>query len=276
MGLKEIKEQVKERYGKIAKTGGFAQAKGCGCGCSDEADRLGKNIGYSQEEVSSVPKDSDLGLGCGNPVAIASLKEGETVLDLGSGAGFDCFLASKKVGKTGKIIGVDMTPGMIQKARDNAKKGAYSNVEFRQGEIESLPVDTGSVDAIISNCVINLSPDKKKVFAEAYRVLKPGGRVMISDLVLISPLSEKLAKSVAAYTACLGGAMLKEKYLELIRDTGFKDVKIMSEIRYGTEMLHDSTAQSIAEELEMNQEEALTVAEKILSVRVSGVKPENI
>lgn len=178
--------------------------------------------------MSNAPTGSNLGLGCGNPVAIASLKPGETVLDLGSGAGFDTFLASNKVGKTGKVIGVDMTDEMLEKARKNAKKGSYANVEFRKGDIENLPVDDNSVDAIISNCVINLAPDKEKVFKEAYRVLKPGGRLMVSDVVLTKPLQDELKNNEELLSGCVAGAILKEDYLNLLKKAGFTDISIHS------------------------------------------------
>ena len=210
MKEEEIKKVVREGYGKIAQKdlSCCAPANSC-CGNPDVVQGISKKIGYSDEELKVVPEGSNPGLGCGNPVALASLKEGEVVLDLGSGAGFDCFLAAKQVGPTGKVIGVDMTPQMLDRARENARKGTYANVEFRLREIENLPVADDSVDIIISNCVINLSPDKRRVFQEAFHVLRPGGRLMVSDVVLMKELPEEVKNSVAAYIGCLAGAVTR-------------------------------------------------------------------
>lgn len=187
-------------------------------------------MGYSQDEMNQAPSGSNLGLGCGNPVAIASLKEGEVVLDLGSGAGFDAFLASPKVGQTGKVIGIDMTEEMLDKAKENARKNGYTNVEFRKGDIEDLPIEDNAIDVIISNCVINLAPDKEKVFKEAHRVLKTGGRLMASDIVLIKPLPEELKKDEELLVGCVSGAILKQDYLELLGKAGFAKITIHKEI----------------------------------------------
>ena len=189
-------------------------------------------IGYSNEDLRNVPEASNMGLGCGNPVALAALKEGETVLDLGSGGGIDVFLAAKRVGHKGKVIGVDMTEEMIKRAKSTAKKYGYTNTEFRLGEIENLPVEDNSVDVIISNCVINLSIDKEKVFREAYRVLKLGGKIMISDLVTEGELPEEIKKSFDAWAGCIAGALEKNEYLETIKKAGFKKVKVASESSY--------------------------------------------
>ena len=191
MKEEKVKKMVREGYGKIAK----AEKCGCGCGCGSN---VSENIGYTRSELGSVPEGADLNLGCGNPVALAMLKEGETVVDLGSGGGLDCFLTAKKVGPKGKVIGVDMTTEMLDKARENCRKGGYKNVEFRLGEIENLPVADNTADVIISNCVINLSPHKKRGFEEAYRALRPSGRLMISDMVLLNELPEAVKKSVQA------------------------------------------------------------------------------
>jgi ubiquinone/menaquinone biosynthesis C-methylase UbiE len=224
----KIKKFVKKRYGKIAENG-----KSCCLSCGNSSlSEQAKLIGYSEEEIKSIPEASNMGLGCGNPVALASLKEGETVLDLGSGGGIDVFFASKKVGPKGKVIGIDMTEKMIKKSRVTAKKYGYKNVEFRLGEIENLPIEDNSIDAIISNCVINLSPDKEKVFREAYRVLKHGGRIMISDLVTEGELPDEIKKSFDAWAGCVAGALEKNDYLDKIRKAGFKNVRIVSESSY--------------------------------------------
>jgi ubiquinone/menaquinone biosynthesis C-methylase UbiE len=218
-----------------------------------------------------VPEGANLGLGCGNPVALASLKEGETVLDLGSGAGFDCFLAAKKVGKSGKVIGVDMTPEMIEKAKENAKKGKYKNVEFRLGEIENLPVDDNSIDTIISNCVINLSPDKQKAFNEAFRVLKLGGKLMVSDIVLKKEFPDILKNSVEAYIGCLAGAVHKTEYLGFIKDSGFKKVEIIGEITFPAE---DWISEPFSKptQKKISPEQLKDAISSIESIRVSATK----
>jgi ubiquinone/menaquinone biosynthesis C-methylase UbiE len=223
--------------------------------------------------MDAVPEGANLGLGCGNPVAIASLKEGETVLDLGSGAGFDAFLASGRVGEKGRVIGVDMTPEMLQRARQNALKGNYKNVEFRLGEIEHLPVDSNTVDVIISNCVINLSPDKQSVFNEAFRVLKSGGRLMVSDLVLVKELPEAIKESIEAYVGCLAGAVKRDDYLAFIKDAGFKDVKVSSQTSYPIEaMANDATVQAIMEKASLTDADVSDIANSVVSVKIHAVK----
>jgi len=223
--------------------------------------------------MRTVPDGANLGLGCGNPVALASLKKGDVVLDLGSGAGFDAFLAVKKTGKTGRVIGVDMTPQMVEKAKENARKGKYANVEFRLGEIEALPVEDESVDVIISNCVINLSPDKRVVFKEAFRVLKPGGRLMVSDLVLIRNLPEAIQKSVEAYVGCLAGAIKKDVYLRHIKAAGFSRVNIIQENTYPLEaMSNDVTVQAIRKKTNIRQKDLKNVEQAVASIKVSAVK----
>lgn len=269
MDAKDIKETVRERYGDIAKK----STAGCGCGCGTSA-QISKAVGYSDEELAAAPDGANLGLGCGNPVALASLKEGETVLDLGSGAGFDCFLAAQKVGPGGRVIGVDMTPEMLEKARENAQKGGYENVEFRHGDIERLPVEGCEVDVIISNCVINLAPDKLKVFREAFRVLKPGGRLMVSDIVLLKELPDSVKKSADAYAACISGALLKEQYLGAIAAAGFGDIQVVGEIAFPKEFLSgDPLIQSLTESLKLDDKSVRDMADSVVSVKVSAVKP---
>ena len=275
MDQKDIKEVVKEGYAKIAVQGGSC----CGpvsscCPSADLAQDISRRIGYSEEEIEEVPEGSNLGLGCGNPVALASLRKGETVLDLGSGAGFDCFLAANKVGKKGKVIGVDMTPEMVEKANENAKKNNYKNVEFRLGDIETLPVDDGSIDVVMSNCVINLSPDKAKVFKESFRVLRPGGRLTISDIVLLKELPKFVEESIEAYIGCVSGAIIKSEYLEKIQAAGFRDVRVIDETPFSIELIvNDPTAKGIMDHLGMSPDQAKGVANSVVSVKVSGVKP---
>lgn len=228
MKNKEIKKTVKRAYAKIA-VESEACSSCCSCGCNDQnaGQEISKSIGYSDEELNVVP-EANLGLGCGNPTALGHIKEGDVVLDLGSGAGFDCFLAAKKVGPSGRVIGVDMTKEMVDKAKAIAAKYEYTNVEFRLGDIENLPVENESIDVIISNCVINLAPDKSKVFNEAYRVLKNGGRMYVSDIVLLKELSDKQRNDRELLSGCVAGALLKDDYLRKIEMAGF-EVKILSE-----------------------------------------------
>jgi arsenite methyltransferase len=269
----QIKKIVREKYGELAGTERPCCAPSDAVSCCSP-DSVSKEIGYKDDELNSVPQGANLGLGCGNPVAIASLKEGETVLDLGSGAGFDCFLAANKVGKKGRVIGVDMTPEMIEKARQNAKKGSYGNVEFRLGEIENLPAADNSVDVVISNCVINLAPDKKRVFKEAFRVLRPGGRFMISDLVLAKELPSSVRESVEAYFGCVAGAVKKEEYLEAIRAAGFREIQTVHETPYPAEVIgNDPTAKEIIEKSRLHQNEIRDLSGSVLSMTISGVKP---
>jgi SAM-dependent methyltransferase len=275
MNDNEIKKAVRERYAKVADAD-------CGCGCCSDttawpstemATDFSKRIGYSEAEIASVPEGSNLGLGCGNPVALASLKEGEVVLDLGSGPGFDCFLAAGRVGKSGRVIGVDMTPEMLLKARENKTKGEYENVEFRLGEIENLPVADSSVDVIISNCVINLSPRKDQVFKEAYRVLKPGGRLMVSDIVLLAELPEKVMASVAAYVGCVAGASMKQEYLDAISRAGFKDVKVVGEISIPADFsLGETIAESMIKDFGVGKNDLIKLRDSVQSIKVQAFK----
>ncbi|MFB0559127.1 MAG: arsenite methyltransferase [Dehalococcoidales bacterium] len=275
MKKKEIKKVVREGYAKIAKQDSSCctPVNSC-CGSTDLAQNISKSIGYTEEELKAVPEGANLGLGCGNPVALASLREGETVLDLGSGAGLDCFLAAEKVGKNGRVIGVDMTPEMIERARENARKGNYTNVEFRLGEIENLPVADSSVDVVISNCVINLAPDKGRVFTEAFRVLKPGGRLMISDIVLLKELPDVIKNSIEAYISCLSGAVMRDEYIGAIKEAGFQEVRIVDETSFPIEcMANDPTAKALIEHLGITFQEAVEFVPSVISIKVNGVKP---
>ena len=277
MKKEHIHKVVREGYAQIARgeSGSCCGPQAsCGCGPGVTAEAMSKRLGYDERDLKSVPEGANLGLGCGNPLALAGLKKGETVVDLGSGAGFDCFLAAKAVGPTGRVIGVDMTHEMIEKARANAAKGKYRNVEFRLGEIESLPVADNSADAIISNCVINLSPDKPRVFAEAFRILKPGGRLMVSDIVLLKPLPAAIQKSVAAYIGCLSGASLKGDYLKGIRAAGFERVEVQDETSFPFELMeNDPTARAAVTKLNLSRARLKEVAAAILSVKVGAHKP---
>jgi SAM-dependent methyltransferase len=240
----KVRQAVRENYGNIAKSVSMVSGIGptpscCGpsesetpandqgscCGPQDVSnEQLNALMGYTRQDLASVPDGANMGLGCGNPVALASLKPGETVVDLGAGGGFDCFLAAKQVGESGNVIGVDMTPDMLTKARMNAEKMGSTNVEF--GEIEHLPVADNSVDIIMSNCVINLSPDKLNVYRDALRVLKPGGRLAIADIVTTAPLPEKIQKNMALVTACIGGAATIDDTEEMLKEAGFVEIKV--------------------------------------------------
>src|SRR5881394_337565 len=248
-----IREEVRRRYGATAR--GETSSCGDGCCTSTSADALG----YSAEESAIAPEAANLGLGCGNPLAIASLQPGQTVLDLGSGAGFDCFLAARAVGPTGKVIGVDMTHEMLAKARENAKKNGFTNVEFRLGEIEALPVADKSVDVIISNCVINLSPEKVRVFTEAYRVLKSGGRLAVADMVATASLPNEIKTDWAAYTGCIAGASQIGQLEQMLQKAGFKEIKIAPK---------DASRSFIREWLPGKR-----IEDYLVSATIEGVKP---
>ena len=294
-----VRQSVREAYGKVAKAGSESSGESrtssccgpsgisaetnpatsccgpsniseeksseaqCGCGDSDfTLEQISTALGYSKKDGESVPEGANMGLGCGNPVALASLKTGETVVDLGSGGGFDCFLAAKEVGETGKVIGVDMTPEMISKARKNAGKVGADNVEFRLGEIEHLPVADNSADIIMSNCVINLSPDKLSVFRDAYRILKPGGRLSISDILATAPLPEEIQKDLALVAACVGGAATITDTEQLLMEAGFQDIKIKPK---------DNSRELIEH---WNPTKSENPGDYIVSAYIEAVKPE--
>lgn len=269
------KKVIQENYAKLAST------MCCGQDCTSSINKIIEAVslkaGYRKNELFSIPQGANLGLGCGNPVAFAEMKEGDVVLDLGSGGGFDCFLAANKVGKNGRVIGIDMTQEMIERAKENALKGQFENVAFRLGEIENMPVESGSIDVAISNCVINLSQNKKRVFEEVFRVLKPGGRLVISDIVLVQPLSKELSENVKAYIACISGAEIKDKYLQEIKEAGFKEVKIMDENRFQVaHLLSDSSVQALIGifgfQIEKIQEKAQELQDSVISIKVSAIK----
>ncbi len=265
----EVRKVVRKSYAKTAQRTSCcgpqpAQQSSC---CSDAKS---KSMGYDEQDLGSVPEGANLGLGCGNPVAIASLKPGDTVLDLGAGAGFDCFLAAKKVGPDGRVIGVDMTPEMIDKARENAQKGHFSNVEFRLGEIEHLPVADNTVDVIISNCVINLAPNKLEVMKEAYRVLKPGGRIAISDLALRGELPEKIKENMVAYVSCVAGAIHIDDYKSAVRSAGFKNIEFkINQAASCGEPQDDEAARNA---LKLTTDEFKTLSDVVVSVYIEARK----
>lgn len=263
MSIEEIKTQVKEVYGRVAETGGFTGSRKN----SSVLENMNRSmeLGYSDQELDSIPTEANIGAGCGNPVALASIKKGDMVVDLGSGAGIDCFLAAIKTGNSGKVIGIDMTTEMIRKATENATKGGFKNVEFKLGEIEEIPLKDNFADVVISNCVVNLSPDKPKVFREAYRILKPGGRLFISDMVMNRALPEQIIKSVAGYMGCISEAETKERYLDYIKGAGFSDVKIISESFFDMDMIT-----AFLDSLELETDEIR--GDEISSVKFAAIK----
>jgi arsenite methyltransferase len=266
MDEKKTQKVVRKTYGKIAQG-----QEGCGCGtCGPDTKEFAKSIGYSEEELKIIPEEANLALSCGNPTGLASLKEGEIVLDLGSGAGFDCFLAASKVGKNGKVIGVDMTPEMVEKARDIAKKNRIENIEFRLGEIKNLPVADNSVDVIISNCVINLSADKPRVFREVYRALKPDGRIAVSDIALLKELPKRIQKSIEAYVSCVGGAILVDEYKKIVKDAGLKEVKVT--IKESSTFIDPNTKDPIGSAILDGLGENESLERYVVSVYVEGHK----
>ncbi len=262
--MNKTQKIVKEAYSKIAQ-----RQEGCGC-CGADTKEFARSIGYSEKELEAIPQEANLALSCGNPTALASLKEGEIVLDLGSGAGFDCFLASQRVGAKGRVIGVDMTPEMVKRARTIAKKDGIKNVEFRLSEIENLPVEDNSVDVVMSNCVINLSIDKTKVFQEIFRVLKPGGRIAISDIALLKELPKKIQESIEAYVGCVAGALLVDDYKRLVKSSGLKDVKVS--IKGGSSCIDPSTKDPIGRAILNSLEEGESLQNYVVSIYVEGDK----
>jgi arsenite methyltransferase len=270
-----VRRAVREGYAKVARGSGSCCGGSSCCGGEPAAAVTSRAVGYTDEDLAAVPEGANLGLGCGNPVALAALQPGDTVLDLGSGAGFDCFLAARRVGASGRVIGVDMTPEMVEKARANTLKAGADNVEFRLGEIEHLPVADNSVDAVISNCVINLSTDKPQVFREAFRALRPGGRLMVSDIVLAAPLPRALLDSVAAYVGCISGASLRADYLAMIAAAGFAAVTVVAEDRFPVEAAaSDPTLEALVRESGLSIDELRRAAAGVLSIKVSAVKPD--
>jgi len=272
-----VKESVIEGYGKLAKAskGGIISKLFACCDPTENASKVGKAIGYSEEVLSSVPENSNLGVGCGNPSALANISKGDTVIDLGSGAGFDAFIVSPMVEKEGKVIGIDLSDDMLDLARTNAKKGDYSNVEFVKGDIENLPLENDTADYVISNCVINLSLNKSDVFKEAYRVLKEDGEIAISDIVLVRELPDFVKNSLAGHIACVSGAEKIEDYTQYVKDAGFKDIEIKSKAEFPLElMLTDPQVIKLAKEMDfaLDSEEAKDIASRVISISLTARK----
>jgi SAM-dependent methyltransferase len=256
-----LRDEVREGYTRVARAG------------SRDAAETSRQLGYGDAQLESIPEEANLGVGCGNPTAIDTLRPGEVVVDLGCGAGMDTFLAARAVGPEGRVIGVDMTDAMLEKARENARSGGFENVEFRKGFIEDLPIEDESVDAIVSNCVINLSPEKQRVYAEAYRVLVPGGRAMISDVVLERPLPREVLDSIDAWVGCVGGASLREEYLETIRKAGFREVRVTRESCFGDMFTPDDPrVREVIQSLGLSAEEVDSYRKAIKSLHVYAVK----
>ena len=261
----QIRDLVQEGYTRIVEARGDENG--------ERVREAGRRLGYSDEQLETVPEEANLGVGCGNPTAIDALRPGETVVDLGSGAGMDAFLAAHQVGADGFVIGVDMTDAMLEKARENARKNGIQNVEFRKGNIEKLPVDDESVDVIISNCVINLSPEKERVYREAYRVLRPGGRLMVSDIVLDRPLPAAVLESIDAYVGCVGGASMRKEYLETIRKAGFAEVRVEREASFACALSPDDPqVREVIERLEITPDQAMSYAEAVTSLHIFAQK----
>ncbi|MFO8063951.1 MAG: arsenite methyltransferase [Spirochaetia bacterium] len=275
--MSDVHKAVRDRYGEAAGGssccgGGHYDREGssscCGGGTTEQVQQS-TEFGYTIDELKTLPEGADLALGCGNPTALAALKPGEVVVDLGSGGGIDCFLAASRVGTSGHVIGVDMTPEMIERARDNAERAKAENVEFRLGEIEHLPIADATADAVISNCVINLAPDKSQVLKEAFRVLRPGGRVMISDLVLDAELRSDLRHNMALLTGCIAGAMQKREFIRALQRVGFTDVHIENE----TDYLSPDQLEPLAAEAGISEADAGEIARSVRSVSVYAARP---
>ena len=264
--MDDMREAVRERYTRVAVESSSCCGGGQSCSCGSE--RTSEEFGYVAAELRSLPDGADLTLGCGNPTALAGITAGETVLDLGSGGGIDCFLAARRVGESGRVIGVDMTPEMVARARRSAALGGYTNVEFRLGEIESIPAADASVDLVISNCVINLSPDKPRVFAEVHRILRPGGRLIFSDPALIRDLPASARRNVALFTGCITGAIHVDGLLAIIRQAGFSDVRVESEKPYSSE----EQLRPLALEAGVPGTDVAAIAESLVSLTVSARK----
>lgn len=277
MDTTTVKQSVIDSYGKLAKiksNGLLSKLFAC-CDPTANAAIVAENIGYSKEELEQAPADSNLGVGCGNPAAISKINVGETVVDLGSGAGFDAFIVSKQVGKNGKVIGIDLSDDMLHLARKNASKGNYTNVEFIKGDIENLPLGDKIADHVISNCVINLSLNKDKVYKEAYRVLNEGGKLSISDVVLERDLPDFVKDSLAGHIACVSGAEKLEDYLQYVKNAGFKNVTLVSKSEFPLElMLTDPQVMKIAKDMDFNldSEEAKDIASRVTSISLSATK----
>jgi len=277
MDTNSVKQSVIESYGKLAKSrkfGIFSKLFAC-CDSASTAKEVAVNIGYSKEALDQVPEEANLGVGCGNPSALAKIKKGETVVDFGSGAGFDAFIVSNIVGKNGKVIGIDLSDEMLELARKNATQGNYKQVEFVKGDIEEVPLTDDVADHVISNCVINLSLNKDKVYKEAYRILKPGGKLSISDIVLEKELPDFVKNSLTGHIACVSGAEKLEDYLRYVEEAGFKDIKIESTSEFPFElMLTDPQLKKIAKEMNfnLNSEEAKDIASSVKSISLSALK----
>lgn len=277
MDAKLVKKSVIQSYGLLAKSkkgGLFSNLFAC-CHPTKNADIIAKNIGYSSDLLETMPKDANLGVGCGNPSALADIKHGDTVIDLGSGAGFDAFIVARIVGEKGKVIGIDLSDDMLQLAKKNAKKGNYKQVSFVKGDIEALPLEEGIAHHVISNCVINLSLRKDLVYQEAYRVLKTGGQISISDIVLEKELPEFVKNSLIGHVACVSGAEKLEAYIKYIADAGFKDIKIVSKTKFPLElMLTDPQIMLVAKQLDfaLDSEEAKDIASSVQSISLVAFK----